>query len=85
MVVTENQARLTVDLGDPALYRAIRHAAIDQGRPVKEIVAEALRIWLEHLENQEDLADLRAVKGEPTVSWEQVKAEIDAAEAAGVG
>jgi hypothetical protein len=84
MAVSERQARLTVDLGDRDLYRAVRHAAVDQGRPVKEIVAEALRMWLEYLENMEDLVAIRETKGEATAAWDQVKDEIRAAEAAGV-
>ena len=69
----EKKTRMTVDLGDQELYRAIRHVAIERGQPVREIVVEALRKWLEDQEEQADLAAIRARKDEPTVPWEQVK------------
>jgi hypothetical protein len=31
---------------DPGIHRAIRHAALDQGRTVAELVEDALREWL---------------------------------------
>ncbi|MDO8472441.1 MAG: hypothetical protein Q7T05_01340 [Dehalococcoidia bacterium] len=82
MATTGKQKRMTLDVGDERLYSAIRHAAAERDKPVAEIVAEALRKWLEDQEEQEDLAAMRAVKDEPTIPWEQVKAEIRAAEAA---
>ncbi len=83
MPTAPKQARMTVDLGDQELYRAIRHAAIESGKPLRAIVAEALRKWLDDQEEMEDVAAIRAVKGESTVSWEQMKADIRAAEAGG--
>ena len=77
-MVTDKPVRLTVTLSDPALYRAIRHAAIERDRPVREIVAEALREWLERQEEQEDLAAIAEAEGKPTIPWEQVKAEMQA-------
>ena len=82
MATTGKQKRMTLDVRDEHLYRAIRHAAAERGKPVAEIVADALRKWLEDQEDQEDLAAMRAVKDEPTIPWEQVKTEIRAAEAA---
>lgn len=73
---------MTLDVGDEQLYRAICQAAAERGNSVAEIVAEALRKWLEEQEEIEDLAAMRAVKDEPTAPWEQVKAEVRAAEAA---
>ena len=54
--------RLTVDLGSAALHRSVKVLAAYQGRPLRDIVAEALRDWLE---KQEDLADFMAAEGEP--------------------
>ncbi|MBI2941122.1 MAG: hypothetical protein HYY04_11860 [Chloroflexi bacterium] len=76
MATTEKPVKLTVNLGDRELYRAIRHAAIERDRPVREIVVEALREWLERQEEKEDLAAIAGAEGEPTVPWEQVKAEL---------
>jgi len=39
--------RITVDLGDEELFKAIKFAAVEQGKPVREIVIEALRQWLD--------------------------------------
>lgn len=47
--------KLTVELQDEALYKAVKHASVDFGMPAREIVAQALRDWLEQKENEEDL------------------------------
>ncbi|MBI4505050.1 MAG: hypothetical protein HY691_05910 [Chloroflexi bacterium] len=73
----DKPVKLTVVLDDRALYRAVRHAAIEQDRPVREIVAEALRRWLEWYEEQEDLAAIAEVEGEETVPWEEAKARLE--------
>ncbi len=39
--------RITIDLGDAELFKAIKIAAVEQGKPVREIVIEALRQWLD--------------------------------------
>lgn len=39
--------RITVDLGDEELFKAIKFAAVEQGKPLREIVIEALRRWLD--------------------------------------
>ncbi len=39
--------RITVDLGDEELLKAVKIAAVEQGKPVREIVIEALKQWLE--------------------------------------
>jgi len=38
--------RITVDLGDDALFRAIKIAAVQQGKTIRQIVVEALKQWL---------------------------------------
>ncbi len=67
---------MTLDLGDPNLYRAIRHAAIERNQPLRAIVVEALRKWLEEQEVREDVEAIRAGRGEETYPWAQVKAEM---------
>ena len=62
--------RLTVDLGSPALYRSVKVLAAYQGRPLRDIVAEALRDWLE---KQEELEDIAAVENEPTIPWRKIR------------
>lgn len=76
MATTEKPVKLTVSISDRDLHRAIRHAAIDRGRPVREIVIEALQEWLERQEEQEDLAAIAQAEGDETFPWEQVKAEM---------
>jgi hypothetical protein len=43
-----------------------------------KLVEEALPLWLERQEELEDLAAIAEVEGEPTIPWEQVKAELQA-------
>ncbi len=49
--------RITVDLGNESLVKALRIAAVEQGRTVRDIVVEALNLWL-------SASDLR--KGQPS-------------------
>ena len=79
MVASDKPVKLTVTLDDRNLYRALRHAAVERDQPLREIVIEALREWLERQEEQEDLAAVAETEGEPTFPWEQVKAEMRAA------
>jgi hypothetical protein len=39
--------RITVDLGDAELAKAVKIAAVESGRTVRDIVVEALHLWLE--------------------------------------
>lgn len=48
--------KVTLDIGDEALYRAVKVEAARSDRTVRGIVAEALEQWLERLEDQEDRA-----------------------------
>ena len=54
--------RITVDLGNEELHKAIKIAAIEQGKSMREIVLEALREWFERREGLEDKEDLEAMK-----------------------
>ena len=67
--------RLTVDLGSPALYRSVKVLAAYQGRPLRDIVAEALRDWVEKQEELEDLAAIADVEHEPLVPLVEAKRE----------
>ncbi len=48
--------KVTFDLADAELYRAIKVEAARADRSVREIVEEALREWLERGEDAEDAA-----------------------------
>jgi len=39
--------RITVDLGNEELLKSVKIAAVEQGKPVREIVIAALKQWLE--------------------------------------
>lgn len=55
--------KLTVVLDDDGLYTAVKVEAARRNRPVRDIVAEALREWLESQEDaelQEEIAAARA-------------------------
>lgn len=53
--------RITVDLGNEELLKAIKIAAIEQGKSIREITAEAFRGWLERREASEDKEDMKAM------------------------
>lgn len=79
MTGCKKSARLTVDLGDQQLYRAIRQAAIERDYPVRQIAVAALREWLERQEELDDLAALAETENDPTLPWEDVRAEMHTA------
>jgi len=49
---------------DPGVYRAIKVEAARSDRSVKEIVDEALRRWIEALEDEEDITAADAALAE---------------------
>ncbi len=53
--------RITVDLGSEELLKAIKIAAIERGKSIREITIEAFREWLEKREALEDKEDLKAM------------------------
>jgi hypothetical protein len=59
--------RLTVVLEDDELYAAVTAEAARLNRPLKDIVAEALREWLEALED----AELIPLVEEARADWEK--------------
>ena len=44
--VTQKSTRITVDLGSEQLVKSVKIAAVEQGRTVRDIVIEALTLWL---------------------------------------
>ena len=56
--------KVTLDIGDEALYRAIKVEAARLDRTVRAIVEEALEQWLERLEDEEDVAAAEAAIAE---------------------
>ncbi len=57
--------RITVDLGSQRLARALRVLAAAQGRPLRDVVDEALRDWIEKQEDLEDIAAIEESKENP--------------------
>jgi len=53
--------RITVDLGNEELLKAIKIAAIERGKSIREITTEAFQEWLERREALEDKEDLKAM------------------------
>ncbi len=67
--------RITVDLGSERLYRAVRVLAAAQGRPLRDVVSEALRDWIEKHEELEDLAAIEEAKDDELVPLEDARRE----------
>ena len=67
--------KVTLDIGDEALYRAVKVEAARSDRTVRAIVAEALEQWLERLEDQED----RAAAEVAIAEYERDGGAVDAA------
>ena len=79
MPTANKPRRPTVTINDTDLYQALRLAAAERDKSIRQIVVEALRDWLhkqEYLEDQEDLAAIAQTDGEETYPWEQVKHEM---------
>ena len=55
--------KVTIDL-DPDLYRAVKVEAARTDRSVREIVDEALGVWLDAAETEEDRASAEAALDE---------------------
>ena len=68
--------RITIDLKDDELYRAVRVAAIDRGTSVTDMVCEVLKDWLRKEEAREDLEAYREAKGDPARPLDEFLAEI---------
>ncbi len=53
--------RITVDLGNEDILKAIKIAAVEQGKSIREITVEAFQEWLERRMTEEDKEDLEAM------------------------
>ncbi len=75
--------RMTVIFEDEALYTALKVEAARKGRHAKDIVAEAVREWLEAREDEElrsDLEERRAEwKEKGGRSWAAVERDLERA------
>jgi predicted transcriptional regulator len=50
--VTGKSTRITVDLGSDELVKALKIAAVEHRRTVRDIVVEALAMWLARTQTQ---------------------------------
>ena len=73
--------RMTVIFEDEALYTALKVEAARKGRHAKDIIAEALREWLEAREDEELAADLEDRRNEWKEkggrSWAAVERDVE--------
>ena len=76
MATTKQPPGLTIRVEDEPLSRAISWIVAERNRSVPDIVAEALRQWLDRQEEQEDLAAIAEAEGNTTFRWDEVKAEM---------
>lgn len=53
--------RITVDLGNEDIIKAIKIAAVEQGKSIREITVEAFQEWLERRMTEEDKEDLEVM------------------------
>ena len=74
--MAQKTAKLTVDVGDPRLYKAIKILAIERGLTLRAVVVEALNDWVGKQEDLEDLAAIEEVRKEPTRPIEELSREL---------
>ena len=58
--------RITVDLGSGELLKAVKFASVEQNKPIREIIIEALEQWLggkKSTGQQDYLAMMKALDG----------------------
>lgn len=72
--------KITVDLGSPGLYKAVKILAIERGMTLREAVVEALKDWVEKQEDLEDVKAIEEVEHEPSRPIEEYLAEIGESE-----
>jgi len=74
--------KVTVVFDDDQLYTALKVEAARLDRSLKDVISEALELWLEAREEGEDLADFRERMAEYRkkggMPWEEVRARIQA-------
>ena len=57
--------KVTISFSDDDLYRAVRVRAAQSGRQIRDVVEEALDLWLTGQEDAEDIAASRDALAEP--------------------
>ena len=67
--------KMTVVFDDDALYTTVKVEAARRNQPVKKLVSQALREWLEAQEDAELLSEIEAAR----VEWQE-KGGIEASE-----
>ncbi len=67
--------KMTVIFDDDALYTTVKVEAARRNQPVKKLVSQALREWLEAQEDAELLSEIEAARAE----WQE-KGGIEASE-----
>ncbi len=68
--------KITVDLGNHDLYKAVKILAIERGLTLREVVVEALKDWVEKQEDVEDVKAIEEVEHEPSRPIEEYLEEI---------
>ena len=68
--------RITIDLKDDELYRAVRVAAIDRGTSMTDMVCDVLKDWLRKEDAREDLEAYREARGDSARPIDKFLAEI---------
>ncbi len=72
--------RMTVVFHDESLYTALKVEAARRHRPASELVAEAVREWLERQEDAEWVRLIEEARGEWQAQggrpWEEVREEL---------
>ena len=74
--MVQKTAKLTVDVGDPRLYKTVKILAIERGLTLREVVVEALKDWVGKQEDLEDVKAIEEVRGEPTRPIEELIREL---------
>ncbi len=69
-------AKITVDLGDSELYKAVKILAIERGITLREVGVGALKAWVGKQEDMEDVKAIKEVENEPSRPIEEYLAEI---------
>jgi hypothetical protein len=69
-------SKLTIDLRDEALHHELRMAAADLDRPMRDIVVDALRAWLDAYEDAVDARIAEDRRDGPWISLEELKARL---------
>lgn len=75
-MTNRTKSRLSIDV-DPALHRALKIAAVENGTTLQEVALEAFRAWLRRHEDHEDAAAIAKVEHEDDVPWGEVQADLD--------